>query len=141
MFDIDAAKVPTFAIPSFLGSTNLFVSMENEALKLTSKCPIRTTTELVGGKWKLLILFQLAPQPLRLSELKRIIPDISEKMLIQELKTLSDNNLVRRKNFGEVPPRVEYELTAIGHKVMPLIAEMRNFAVEYENELKLTSKS
>ena len=115
--------------------------MKREALKVTAKCPIRTTTELLGGKWKLLILFQLASQALRLSELKRIIPDISEKMLIQELKTLGDNNLVIRKNFGEVPPRVEYELTSIGHKIMPLITEMRNFAIEYENEIILNKKS
>jgi DNA-binding HxlR family transcriptional regulator len=106
-----------------------------ESIKVTAKCPIRTTTELIGGKWKLLILFQLAQKALRLSELKRIIPDISEKMLIQELKTLTDNNLVTRKNFGEVPPRVEYELTAIGQKILPLITEMRNFAIEYEKEL------
>ena len=115
--------------------------MKREAIKVTAKCPIRTTTELIGGKWKLLILFQLAPQPLRLSELKRIIPDISEKMLIQELKTLCSSNLIIRKNFGEVPPRVEYELTSIGHKIMPLIAEMRNFAIEYENEIILNTKS
>jgi len=114
--------------------------MKSEALKVTAKCPIRTTTELLGGKWKLLILFQLAPQPLRPSELKRIIPDISEKMLIQELKTLGDDNLVVRKNFGEVPPRVEYELTPIGRKIMPLIAEMRNFAIEYENEILVNTK-
>ncbi len=115
--------------------------MEREALKVTAKCPIRTTTELLAGKWKLMILFQLAPQPLRLSELKRAIPDISEKMLIQELKTLCENHLVIRKNFGEVPPRVEYKLTSIGHKVMPLIDEMRKFAIEYENEIIGNSKS
>ncbi len=115
--------------------TNLFVSMKSEIVKVTAKCPIRTTTELVGGKWKLLILFQLVTKPLRLSALKKIIPDISEKMLIQELKTLCDSSLVIRKNFGEVPPRVEYALTTIGHKIMPLIAEMRSFALEYETEI------
>ena len=109
--------------------------MNNESVKVTAKCPIRTTTELIGGKWKLLILFQLAPQPQRLSELKRLIPDISEKMLIQEMKNLCDSNLVNRENFGEVPPRVEYKLTKIGHKIMPIIAEMRNFAIEYQKEL------
>ncbi len=109
--------------------------MKRKALKITAKCPIRTTTELLGGKWKLMILFQLAPEPLRFSELRRAIPDISEKMLIQELKTLCDNQLVIRKNFGEVPPRVEYRLTTIGHKIMPLINEMRKFAIEYENEV------
>ncbi|MEM8524977.1 MAG: helix-turn-helix domain-containing protein [Bacteroidota bacterium] len=109
--------------------------MNNEIIKVTARCPIRTTLELVGGKWKLLILYQLSGEALRLSALKRQIPDISEKMLIQSLKDLVDSKLVERKNFGEVPPRVEYSLTAIGHKVMPLITEMRNFAQLYEQEL------
>lgn len=106
--------------------------MEKEVIKITARCPIRTTLELVGGKWKLLILFQLANKPLRLSELKRQIPDISEKMLIQELKNLIDSKLVERNNFGEVPPRVEYELKPIGHKIIPLINNMKNFADDYE---------
>jgi len=109
--------------------------MKRAALKVTARCPIRTTTDLLGGKWKLLILFQLSPKPLRPSELKRLIPDISEKMLIQELKNLTDTNLITRKNFGEIPPRVEYNLTSIGHKIMPLIEEMRNFALAYESEI------
>lgn len=109
--------------------------MDNEVIKITARCPIRTTLELVGGKWKLLILFQLANKPLRLSELKKKIPDISEKMLIQELKILVDSKLVERKNFGEVPPRVEYALQPIGYKILPLISEMKNFASEYEKQL------
>ena len=108
--------------------------MNGEIIRVTARCPIRTTLELVGGKWKLLILFQLANKPLRLSELKKRIPDISEKMLIQELKILMDNKLVQRKNFSEVPPRVEYELRPIGFKVMPLISEMKKFAAEYESQ-------
>lgn len=103
-------------------------------IKVTARCPIRTTLELVGGKWKLLILFQLFRGPFRLNELRRSIPDISEKMLIQELKTLVDSDLVIRKNFGEVPPRVEYSLTEKGKASMPLITEMRNFALYYEGK-------
>ncbi|NJL75412.1 MAG: helix-turn-helix transcriptional regulator [Saprospiraceae bacterium] len=106
--------------------------MNHDIIKLTARCPIRTTLEMIGGKWKLLILFQLAKAPLRLSELKRQIPDISEKMLIQELKSLVENHLVQRINFGEVPPRVEYELTEKGKAALPLIEEMRNFAIKYE---------
>lgn len=106
--------------------------MNENAIKVTPRCPIRTTLELIGGKWKLLIVFQLAAKPLRLSELRRSIPDISEKMLIQELKNLTNSNLVDRHNFGEVPPRVEYKLTPIGHKILPLIAGMKNFAQHYE---------
>lgn len=107
--------------------------MSEDGIKITARCPIRTTLELVGGKWKLLILFQLVKKPLRLSELKRQIPDISEKMLIQELKKLKDSKLVRRKNFGEVPPRVEYSLQPIAFKIIPLIEEMKRFALDYEN--------
>src|SRR6056297_1337543 len=114
--------------------------MKSEKLNITARCPIRTTSDLLSGKWKLLILFQLAPKPLRPSELKRLIPDISEKMLNQELKNLCDNRLVMRQNIGEVPPRVVYELTDICHKIMPIIDEMRNFAIAYENEIKENSK-
>ena len=110
--------------------------MPKSVINITAKCPIRTTAEMLSGKWKLLILHQLFDCPLRLSALKKIIPDISEKMLIQELKTLCDSHLVFRKNFGEVPPRVEYQLTAIGYKVMPIIIDMRNFAMAYEKALK-----
>jgi len=126
-------QIYIFAVLNQIYGTNLFVSMDSEIIKITARCPIRTTLDLVGGKWKLLIVFQLAAKPLRLSELKRQIPDISEKMLIQELKNLIEGNLVERKNYGEVPPRVEYLLNPIGHKILPLIAEMKNFAVEYEN--------
>ena len=106
--------------------------MQTEQIKVSPRCPIRTTLELVGGKWKLLILIQLFQKPLRFSTLKNSIPDISEKMLIQELKILTDSDLVVRHNFGEVPPKVEYSLTEKGKNVMPLIEEMRNFAVQYE---------
>ncbi|PZV87200.1 HxlR family transcriptional regulator [Algoriphagus aquaeductus] len=101
------------------------------SIEITPRCPIRTTLELVGGKWKLLILFQLTNGPLRLSILRKSIPDISEKILIQELKTLVESDLVDRKNFGEVPPRVEYALTEKGRSALPLIEEMRKFAASY----------
>jgi DNA-binding HxlR family transcriptional regulator len=104
-----------------------------DIIQVTARCPIRTTLELVGGKWKLLIIFQLASKPMRLSELKRCIPDISEKMLIQELKNLRDSNLINRQNFGEVPPRVEYSLTQAGHQALPLIVEMKRFSKHYED--------
>lgn len=104
-------------------------------MKVTPRCPIRTTLELVGGKWKLLIMFQLKEKPLRPSELKKMIPDISEKMLLQELKNLVDSNLVDRKNYGEIPPRVEYQLTPIGFEALPILGEMKNFADQYERKI------
>ncbi|MHA7130647.1 winged helix-turn-helix transcriptional regulator [Algoriphagus namhaensis] len=107
--------------------------MEKEKIHVTPRCPIRTTLELIGGKWKLLILHQLDGKTLRLSELKSLIPDISEKMLIQELKTLVDSELVLRTNHGEVPPRVDYTLTPKGKNIGPLIEQMAIFAKQYES--------
>ena len=109
--------------------------MESQEIRITSRCPIRTTLDLVGGKWKLLILHQLRGNALRLSELKRLIPDISEKILIQELKKLVDNKLVIRKNYGEVPPRVEYSISNAGAQALPLLEVMKKFAEEYEKEI------
>ena len=104
----------------------------SEVIKVSAQCPIRTTLELVGGKWKLLILFQLQNGAMRLSELRKQIPDVSEKMLIQELRFMVDAHLVIRTNFGEVPPRVEYHLTEKGRAALPLIAEMYKFATAYK---------
>jgi DNA-binding HxlR family transcriptional regulator len=102
------------------------------APKYTALCPVRTTQELIGGKWKLLILFQLKDGAVRPSQLRRMIPDISEKMLIQELKNLVDSSLVIRINYREIPPRVEYQLTENGKRVLPLIDAMVLFAEQYE---------
>ena len=77
---------------------------------------------------------QLYGNKLRLSELKVLIPDISEKMLIQELKVLQTSNLVFRKNYGEVPPKVEYSLTESGNKTKILIEAMAEYAKSYEDE-------
>jgi DNA-binding HxlR family transcriptional regulator len=105
--------------------------MSTTDTSLSPKCPIRTTLSLVGGKWKLLVIYQLAEGPLRLSQLKQNIPDISEKMLVETLKTLVQDHLVHRENFGEVPPRVEYSLTAQGRLALPLMASMIQFSQQY----------
>lgn len=99
--------------------------------KITPRCPIRTTLEMLGGKWRLLIIGEIGKGNVRYGELKRGIPDISEKMLAQELKNLMESELVDRKNFGEVPPRVEYSLTSKGRKALELIEPIKTFGLEY----------
>lgn len=108
--------------------------MKTEA-KVLPRCPIRTTLELLGGKWRLLLINELKNEPLRFGVLKKRLPDISEKMLIQELKTLVDAGLVHRKSYGEVPPRVEYSLTETGKNSLPLIAQMAEFGEAYHQQL------
>lgn len=98
---------------------------------MTARCPIRTTLELLGGKWRLLIIHQISTETVRFGELKRRLPDISEKMLVQELKTLVDYDLVVRHSYGEVPPRVDYRLTKLGQRAWQLIHPIREFGQEY----------
>ncbi|MEX1132123.1 MAG: helix-turn-helix domain-containing protein [Flavobacteriales bacterium] len=108
--------------------------MSNPKIHVTPRCPIRTTAELIGGKWKLLILHQLSSGPMRLTELGDAIPDISEKMLVQELNVMVQSGLVSKQRFNEAPPRVEYAVTDKGEKIGPLLAEMARFAAHYERE-------
>ncbi|MGB3589308.1 MAG: helix-turn-helix domain-containing protein [Tunicatimonas sp.] len=98
---------------------------------LSPTCPIRTTLEMLGGKWRLLIINEINSGSIRYGEIKRAIPEISEKMLAQELKTLVDNDLVVRRNYGEVPPRVDYSLTENGKKALQLIEPIRDFGLQY----------
>jgi DNA-binding HxlR family transcriptional regulator len=100
-------------------------------VSITPRCPIRTTLELLGGKWRLLIVHQLAAGPLRFGELKRLLPDISEKMLVQEVRLLTDAALLSRRNYGEVPPRVEYALTAAGREALTVVAAAAAFGQSY----------
>jgi DNA-binding HxlR family transcriptional regulator len=80
----------------------------------TYSCGLEASLAVIGGKWKCLILWNLARTPQRFGELRRLVNGISEKMLIQELKEMQLDGIVNRKDFREVPPRVEYSLTPFG---------------------------
>ena len=94
------------------------------------ECPVRRTLNLLGGKWTLLILFQINNRVVRYGELKKKIPGISEKMLIQELNNLVANKLVSKKAYPEIPPRVEYRLTDKGLRTLPIVDQFAVFGLE-----------
>jgi DNA-binding HxlR family transcriptional regulator len=77
-------------------------------------CGLEAALAVVGGKWKVLILWHLGPAPRRFGELRRLVAGISEKMLIQQLREMAADGIVARKDFQEIPPRVEYSLTPFG---------------------------
>lgn len=81
---------------------------------------VQTTLGVLDGKWKILILWNIRDRPQRLSELKRLIPEISEKMLIQQLRDLEKDGIVYRHDYGEMPPHVEYSFTAHGETLKPI---------------------
>ena len=97
------------------------------------KCPVTYVMNKIGGHWKSIIIYQMINGPMRYSELKRAIPVITEKMLIQSLKQLEADNLVIRKAERVVPPFVTYFLSSSGKELIPLMHAMAEWAVQDSN--------
>lgn len=87
-------------------------------------CPVEATITLIGGKYKSLILWKLAGQTLRFSELRKEVPKATPKMLTQQLRELENDGLIQRKVFPVVPPKVEYSMTALGRSITPVLEAM-----------------
>ena len=98
------------------------------------ECPVATTIELIGSKWKLLILKYLLNKTMRYNELKREIDGISQKVLTSTLKSMVEDGIVIRTSYPEVPPRVEYSLSEIGESMRPVIDVMADWGNTYKNK-------
>src|SRR4051794_1931999 len=83
-------------------------------------CPVEATLDVIGGKWKVVILFWVKDRTLRFGELRRKIPGVSERMLTQQLRELEEHGIVHREVYPEVPPRVEHSLTDYGRTLGPI---------------------
>jgi DNA-binding HxlR family transcriptional regulator len=99
-------------------------------LQSDENCPVRKSLTLLGGKWTLLILFQINDRVMRYGELKKCIPGISEKILIQQLNFLVEHKFITKKAYPEIPPRVEYRLTKLGLNALPIIDRLATFGLE-----------
>ena len=95
-------------------------------MQVTEHCPVETTLELIGGKYKALILWHLAESKLRYSQLRQSIKGITPKMLTQQLRELESKELIHREVFPIVPPKVEYSLTDLGKSLIPILVAMRD---------------
>jgi len=99
-------------------------------------CEKELTLAVIGGKWKLIILWHLGLEGTkRFSELKKMIPHITQKMLTNQLRELEEDRLVERKVYAEVPPRVEYSLTAYGESLMPVLRLMYDWGKQYGEQV------
>lgn len=96
--------------------------------KALFKCPVTFTLDKIGGRWKPIIIYNLLDGTKRYSELKKAIPAITEKMLIQHLKQLEDDKLIQRKALPVIPPHVEYSLTKSGKALSPVLEAMTLWA-------------
>ena len=104
-------------------------------MKFMNNCPVEATLNLIGGKYKALILWHLSSGKLRFSQLKQVV-SATPKMLTQQLRELEAQKLIRREVFAVVPPKVEYSLTELGRSLMPILVAMRDWGANYMRSSK-----
>ena len=100
-------------------------------------CPVEATLELIGGKYKALILWRLADGTMRFSQLRKVISGITAKMLTQQLRELEASGLICREVFPVIPPKVEYSLTELGKSLMPVLTTMRDWGSNYLRKVNI----
>ena len=100
-------------------------------MEIQENCPVEATLDLIGGKYKALILWNLADGKLRFSQLRNKISKATPKILTQQLRELETHNLVHREVYPVIPPKVEYSLTETGRSLMPILVAMRDWGAQY----------
>lgn len=101
--------------------------MKDNEIKSTSMPGIDATLEMIGGKWKIQILWCLKSKPKRFSEIKEEVTGITQKMLTQQLKEFIRDGIATRKSYPEIPPRVEYKLTEMGKSLVPVLEALNKW--------------
>lgn len=99
-------------------------------------CPVATTVQLIGNKWKLLIIRDLLARPWRFNELKRDLDGISQKVLTDSLRSMEEDGIITRTVYPEVPPRVEYALSELGRSMRPILDAMQQWGLDYQATMK-----
>lgn len=97
----------------------------------TYHCLVEAALDVIGGKWKPLILWALGDKVLRFSELQKAIPGVNTKMLTKQLRELEEDGVIKRKVYPEVPPRVEYSITDFGMTLIPILEALCNWGANY----------
>ena len=95
-------------------------------------CPVATTVQMIGSKWKLLIMRNLLQRPWRFNELKKDLEGISQKVLTDSLRSMEADGIITRTVYPEVPPRVEYALSDLGESMRPIMDAMEIWGTEYK---------
>ena len=103
--------------------------------ELLPECPVATTVQLIGNKWKLLIMRNLLVRPWRFNELQKNLDGISQKVLTDCLRTMEADGIIIRTAYAEVPPRVEYSLSELGESMRPILNSMEQWGLSYKNTL------
>ena len=102
--------------------------MRKQKHKSYTNCPVEAALDIIGGKWKSIVLFRIMEQTRRFNELRRLLPAITQRMLTNQLRELERDGLIERKVFAEVPPKVEYSVTDFGRTLKPVLAALTHWA-------------
>lgn len=106
--------------------------MESSADKSFKECSFAKVQKIVSGKWDMLIIYLLSMETLRFGELHRKLPDMTQATLSKQLKNLESYGIVHRNVYNQIPPKVEYSLTEIGKKFLPVLEALEKWSKEYE---------
>lgn len=106
-----------------------------DIIKRLPSLPSERALKVISGRWKAVILYYLFDGPRRLSQLRRLVPAVSQKVLIQQLREMEEHGLVHREIFREVPPRVEYSATALGQSLEPVLLALCEWGQRHAEEL------
>ncbi|HEX9880825.1 MAG TPA: helix-turn-helix domain-containing protein [Candidatus Binatia bacterium] len=101
-------------------------------------CPAETTLRVIGGRWKLIILWHLFQGVKRFSELQRGINGVTQKMLTQQLREMERDGVIERKVYPQVPPKVEYSLTTLGKSLEPVLDAMCDWGIKHRNRARFS---
>ncbi|WP_138753924.1 winged helix-turn-helix transcriptional regulator [Paenibacillus sinopodophylli] len=104
-------------------------------------CPVEFTLDVIGGKWKGVILYHLIDGTKRFNEFRKICPTITQRMLTLQLRELENDGIVHREVYHQVPPKVEYSLTEFGETLKPIILQMKQWGETYKDSLRELSKN
>jgi DNA-binding HxlR family transcriptional regulator len=99
-----------------------------------ASCPVERTLEVIGGRWKVLILRELFPGVRRFGQLHRALHGITQKMLTQQLREMEEDGIIHREIYLQVPPKVEYSLTPLGESLKPILDSMHEWGVRHLDE-------
>lgn len=106
------------------------------AQDLYGLCPFATAQKLIQGKWAILIMHNVSKEPIRFNELLRKMPKMTHATLSNQLKQLEEEGLIERKEYAQIPPKVEYSLTDIGKKFNPVLESIQQFGIDYIDFMK-----
>lgn len=105
--------------------------MARRKFEIEGGCPIETTLDIIGGKWKGMVLHRLLAGTCRFNELRRAVPNVTQRMLTRQLRELERDGVIHREVYAEVPPRVEYSLTDFGRSLRPILLAMNDWGERY----------